>query len=174
VDKIGARKIVVSVKGGNLKADDLRALNHVRERESAEIALLVSLDLPTRGVIADAASAGFYESASGKKFSRMQLLTIDGLLSGKQRAEHPDHAPDLNFKKAKAEASATQTESWAFDYARESLTPFPARRLPRGQERFEGAQVERLAGDRRVGRELVIKLVGRDDLQLAARFDHRG
>jgi hypothetical protein len=27
------RKIVVSVKGGGLKADDVRALNHIREGE---------------------------------------------------------------------------------------------------------------------------------------------
>ena len=109
VDKAGARKIVVSVKGGgNLKADDIRSLMAVRERESAEIALFISLEAPTRGMIADAASAGFYESVSGKKFPRVQLLTIEGLLSGQQRAEHPDHAPDLNFKKAKAESNAAQ------------------------------------------------------------------
>jgi DNA modification methylase len=108
VDKAGARKIVVSVKGGGLKADDVRALNHVREREAAEIALFISLEEPTKGMIADAASAGFYTSAAGNKIPRVQLLTIDGLLSGKQRAEHPDHQPDLNFKKAKAEAIGEQ------------------------------------------------------------------
>ena len=32
-DKQGARKIVVSVKGGGLKADDVRSINHVRDRE---------------------------------------------------------------------------------------------------------------------------------------------
>jgi DNA modification methylase len=103
-------KIVVSVKGGGLKADDVRALNHVREREQAEIALFISLEEPTRGMISDAASAGFYEDGAGRKFSRVQLLTIENLLSGKQRAEHPDHQPDLNFKKAKAEANAAQKE----------------------------------------------------------------
>ena len=108
VDKAGARKIVVSVKGGGLKADDVRALNHVRERESAEIAIFVSLETPTKGMIADAASAGFYTGVAGKKFPRVQLLTIEGLLSGQQCAEHPDHQPDLNFKKAKAEANAAQ------------------------------------------------------------------
>ena len=40
----------------------------------------------------------------------MQLLTIEGLLNHTQRAEHPDHAPDLNFKKAKAESNAAQKE----------------------------------------------------------------
>jgi hypothetical protein len=61
-------------------------------------------------MVADAASAGFYVGAAGGKFSRVQLLTIEGLLSGKQRAEHPDHQPDMNFKKAKAEAEAEQTK----------------------------------------------------------------
>ena len=110
VDQAGARKLVVSVKGGGLKADDVRALNHVREREQAEIALFISLDAPTKGMIADAASAGFYVSAAGKKFPRVQMLTIDGLLTGTARAEHPDHQPDLNFKKAVQEAEGTQHE----------------------------------------------------------------
>ena len=59
-------------------------------------------------MIADTASASFYASVAGKKFPRVQLLTIEGLLSGQQRAEHPDHQPDLNFKKAKAESNAAQ------------------------------------------------------------------
>jgi len=105
LDRKDARKIVVSVKGGGLKADDVRALNHVRERECAEIALFVSLEEPTKGMMADAASAGFYESPNGKKYARVQMLTIDELLSGKVRAEHPDYEPDLNFKKAKTEAT---------------------------------------------------------------------
>jgi len=57
---------------------------------------------------ADAASAGLYESANGRKFPRVQLLNIEGLLDKTQRAEHPDYEPDLNFKKAKPEASSEQ------------------------------------------------------------------
>ena len=110
LDKKDVHKIVVSVKGGGLKADDVRALNHVRERESADIALFISLDDCTKGMIKDAASAGFYESPNKKKYPRVQLLTIEGLLSKKQRAEHPDYEPDLNFKKAKTEASGEQKE----------------------------------------------------------------
>ena len=105
------RKIVVSVKGGgNLKADDVRALNHVREREKAEIALFISLSEPTAGMLKDAAAAGIYSSPAGKKFARVQMLTIEGLLSGKQRAEHPDYQPALNFKKAAREADAEQPD----------------------------------------------------------------
>ena len=108
IDQKEARKIVVSVKGGGLKADDIRSLMAVRKRENAEIALFISLEPPTKGMIGDAASEGFYESPNGKKFPRVQLLTIDGLLSHKQRAEHPDYLPDLNFKKAKTEATGEQ------------------------------------------------------------------
>lgn len=103
-------KIIVSVKGGeSLKADDVRALNHVRERDGAEIAVLISLAQPTKGMIADAASAGFYTDGAGRTFARIQLLTIEDLLSGKARAEHPDHAPGLTFKKAKQEEHGTQS-----------------------------------------------------------------
>lgn len=51
---------------------------------------------------------GFYTSVAWKKFARVQLLTIEGPLNDKQRAEHPDYEPDLNFKKAKAEPESEQ------------------------------------------------------------------
>lgn len=102
-------KVVVSVKGGeNLKADDIRSLMAVREREGAEVALFVSLEEPTKGMVKDAASAGLYTSPNGKQYPRVQLLTIHGLLSGAQRPEHPDYEPDLNFTKAKPEATGAQ------------------------------------------------------------------
>ncbi len=110
LDRKEVRKIVVSVKGGGIKPDDVRALNHVREREKAEIALFVALESPTPAMVKDAASAGFYEGAAGKKFARVQLLTIEGLLDGTQRAEHPDYEPNLNFKKAKSESDTEQRE----------------------------------------------------------------
>jgi adenine specific DNA methylase Mod len=98
------RKLVVQVKGGGLKADDVRAMNHVREREKADIAILISVAEPTKKMLADAASAGYFEwHAGGKKSLRLQMLTIEGLLSGKERAEHPDYVPDSTYKKAKKE-----------------------------------------------------------------------
>lgn len=105
VDEEGPKKILVSVKSGKLKADDVRAFNHVREREKAEIGLFITLSKPTAGMVSDAAAAGFYTYAdrSERKVPRMQILTIEDLLSGKKRAEHPDQQPDVNFKKAKRE-----------------------------------------------------------------------
>ena len=90
VDGKPPRKVVVCVKDAGLKAGDVRALDHVRERAEAEIALFVSLTEPTHEVRADATAAGFYTSASGTMYPRVQLLTIAGLLSGAERAGHPD------------------------------------------------------------------------------------
>ena len=108
-DAKGARKAIVSVKSGKLKADDVRALNHVREREAAEFGFLLTLEPPSAGMVTDASSAGFYTSATGKKYPRLQLLTIEGLMTGTQRAEPPDAAP-ANFKQAKKEAKGEQAE----------------------------------------------------------------
>jgi site-specific DNA-methyltransferase (adenine-specific) len=105
----GVHKVVVSVKGGtNLKADDVRSIMAVREAEKAEIALLISLETPTDGMLTNAAKAGLYESGNGKKYPRVQLLTIGDLLEKRAVAEHPDYEPDLNFKKAKEEDNSEQ------------------------------------------------------------------
>ncbi len=85
-----------------------RSPSFLSEKNGAEIALFISLEEPTKGMVKDAATAGFYESPNGKKYPRVQLLTIAGLLAGQQRAEHPDYLPDINFKKAKTEARGEQ------------------------------------------------------------------
>ena len=109
VDKAGARKIVVSVKGGeNVGLTMVKDLITTVTHNQAEIGLVITLSAPTQPMVAEAAKAGFYTSATGKKYPRLQILTIEGLLSGQHRAEHPDHAPDLNFKKAKQEKTGEQ------------------------------------------------------------------
>ena len=81
------KQIVFSVKGGKLKATDVRDLRGVREREEAEIGVLISFEEPTRQMKQEAASAGFYESPWGKH-PRIQLLTVAELLAGK-RIDYP-------------------------------------------------------------------------------------
>jgi DNA modification methylase len=111
LDRKEPRKIIVSVKGGGIKPDDVRALNSVRDRERADIGLFISLEKPTQAMISDAAAAGIYTGLAGKKYPRIQLLTIEGLLSGKESAKHPDYEPDLNFKRAKQESADEEQTS---------------------------------------------------------------
>ena len=51
--------------------------------EQAEIGVLVTLEPPTKDMTVEAGSAGFYQSACwGKSYPRLQILTIEQLLSG--------------------------------------------------------------------------------------------
>ena len=78
-------------------------------RDKADIGLFITLAPPTKAMLTEAAAAGFYVSPNGKKYARLQLLTIEGLLDGTRRAAHPSYEPDTGFKKAKAEHSGEQT-----------------------------------------------------------------
>jgi DNA modification methylase len=103
-DAQGAKKIIVSVKGGEHVGRTMIAdLKNTVEREKAEIGLFVTLAEPTQPMITEAASAGFYESPKGQ-FPKIQILTIQDLLSGKSKPQYFDMSGgSLNFKKAKTE-----------------------------------------------------------------------
>ena len=101
----------VSVKGGeNVGPAMVKDLIATIVRDKAEIGLFLTLAEPTKAMSTEAVATGFYESASGKKYPRLQILTIESLLAGTAHPEHPDYEPDLNFKKARAEASGEQAE----------------------------------------------------------------
>jgi DNA modification methylase len=74
-------QIIFSVKGGHLKATDVRDLRGVIDREKADIGVLLSFEPPTKLMRAEAASADFYTSPWGKH-PRIQLLTVAELLAG--------------------------------------------------------------------------------------------
>jgi DNA modification methylase len=100
------KRIVVSVKGGaNVSVAMVRDLAHVIDREKAAIGLFITLAEPTAPMRKEAAKAGFYECPHNKKqYPKLQLLTIKGLLEGRERAEYLDFAQGgETFKKAKRE-----------------------------------------------------------------------
>lgn len=103
-DDLGTpKKIIVSVKGGeNVNVAMIRDLAHVVVREKAQIGLFISLVEPTKPMEVEAIKEGYYVSpANGAKFQKLQLLTIEGLLSQHQHAAYPRlDAGALTFKKA--------------------------------------------------------------------------
>ena len=110
-DDRGTRKIIVSVKGGeSVGLTMVKDLITTVAHNQADIGLFITQAEPTKPMLAEAAAAGFYTSANGRKFSKIQILTIEELLSGKARAEHPDYKPDDNFKKARKEKPGEQNE----------------------------------------------------------------
>src|SRR5437870_458904 len=61
-DKSGqAKQVIVQVKGGYIGVNHVRDLKGVLEREKAPIGALITLREPTKPMLVEAASAGFYE-----------------------------------------------------------------------------------------------------------------
>jgi site-specific DNA-methyltransferase (adenine-specific) len=107
------KKIIVSVKGGEgVGVSQIRDLKGTVDREKAAIGIFITLAEPTRPMQTEAVSAGYYESPLGNSYPKIQILTIEGLLSGQQKAEYPDLARGgLTFKKSKpTKKDASQLE----------------------------------------------------------------
>jgi DNA modification methylase len=104
-DKREAKKIIVSVKGGEHVTRTMIAdLKNTVDREGAQIGLFVTLAEPTEPMIKEAVSAGYYESPLQKSFPKIQILTISDLVSGNKSPQYPDLARGgLSFKKPKTE-----------------------------------------------------------------------
>jgi len=80
----GLGRIIVSVKGGeNLNPGMVRDLAGAVEREKAEMGIFVTLNEPTRGMVADAAAYGFVPRTPHGRLPRIQVVTIEDLLAGK-------------------------------------------------------------------------------------------
>ncbi|HTL98425.1 MAG TPA: restriction endonuclease, partial [Holophagaceae bacterium] len=98
------RRVIVSVKGGGVTVNQVRDLKGVLEREKAPIGLFVTLEPPTKPMLTEAHSAGFFTGANGKQYPKLQILTVEDLLNGHARPQFPDMAMGtLTFKKAKKE-----------------------------------------------------------------------
>ena len=91
-DKSGAKKIVVSVKGGeNVSVPMIRDLAHVIDREKASFGFFVTLAQPTSKMKEEAIGLGYYKSdVYGPEYPKLQILTIEGLMSGVERPRFPD------------------------------------------------------------------------------------
>ena len=80
-----ARRVIVQVKSGKVKSGDIRDLSGTLEREKATIAVFITLEEPTRDMIAEATSAGFYTPPAfggDVKYRRIQIFTVEQLMLG--------------------------------------------------------------------------------------------
>ena len=99
-------KILVQVKGGGVNRADVAALLGDVNNQKFAGGILLTLEKPSKPMRNEAADAGRYESKlwHDKDFPKIQILTIEGLLSGKERVEAP---PQMNpFAKAQREGKA--------------------------------------------------------------------
>ena len=100
------RKIIVSVKGGdNVSVSMVRDLIGTMSSNKADLGFFVTLAEPTKAMITEATKAGFYRAANGKDYPRVQIFTIEDLLSGAKKPEYLDLSlGDITFKRAEKES----------------------------------------------------------------------
>jgi DNA modification methylase len=93
-------KVIVSVKGGqSLNPAMVKDLIVTVDQEGAKMGVFLTLEPPTKGMVTQAAAAGFYKTEYGQ-FPKIQIVTVEELFSPK----NPLHLPwqDTSvFKKAK-------------------------------------------------------------------------
>ena len=106
--KAKARKVVVQVKSGAVKAGDIRDLKGTIEREKAAIGVFVTLENPTQPMLKEALAAGYYQSDFWQKpYRKLQILSIRDLFDGAGVDMPPQHG---TFKQAARVKSGDGTE----------------------------------------------------------------
>ena len=98
------KQVIVQVKSGAVNSGDIRDLVGTVEREGAAIGVFITLEPPTQPMQKEALAAGWYESPMWRKrFRKLQILTIGGLLRGDAAVDMP--APHGTFKQAERQKS---------------------------------------------------------------------
>ena len=102
-------KVIVSVKGGqSLNPAMVKDLIVTVDQEGAKMGVFLTLEPPTKGMVTQAAAAGFFKTNYGQ-FPRIQIVNVEQLFG----PSNPLHLPwqDTSvFKKAKRENTETQTK----------------------------------------------------------------
>lgn len=81
--KGGVSRALVQVKSGHVNSSHIRDLKGTLEREKAQVGIYITLEAPSRDMVTEAASAGFYHSEIwDKDYPRIQILSIEDLLNG--------------------------------------------------------------------------------------------
>ncbi len=95
------KRIAVQVKSGNVNRGEVAKLKADMQTTRAEIGLFITLNPPTRPMLQEASSAGFYtpEHYPDHRYPRLQILTIEELLAGGE-AQYPRIAPPATFRRA--------------------------------------------------------------------------
>jgi site-specific DNA-methyltransferase (adenine-specific) len=101
-------KAIVEVKGGGVSVDQIHKLKSVVEREKALTGVFVTLNEPTKPMVAEAAAAGFAETEHFGRVPVIQIITIREILESYKLPRLPGVDEDASFKKAPKEKQAGQ------------------------------------------------------------------
>ena len=100
-EKGKTERVLIQVKSGHVKSGDIRDLRGVLDREESAMGVFITLEEPSRDMTTEAVSSGYYHSQTwGKDYPRIQILTVDELLNGKE-IEMPPDSSRQTFKQTK-------------------------------------------------------------------------
>jgi len=101
-------KAVVQVKGGKAGAPDVQQLVGAMGKTGASLGFFVTLEKPTKNMLSEALSAGFYKAKSGvgRQVPAMQIRTVAELLDGRHFDFPVTAGSNVSFKSAASVAAA--------------------------------------------------------------------
>ncbi len=111
------QRAVVQVKGGKVSVSQVRDFCHVVAREKATLGFFLCMGDEGRTVTGpmqnEALKEGFWTSAGGRDYARVQILTVKGLLARTEEPKLPpqDKRSTLGFKAKKETAKGQQTSA---------------------------------------------------------------
>ena len=83
-------RIIFQVKSGGIKRSDIATLRSDMEREQAAIAVLITLEKPTRQLQEEAEAAGLYRhERTGRSYDKIRIVTIQEILEQDKRLDIP-------------------------------------------------------------------------------------
>jgi site-specific DNA-methyltransferase (adenine-specific) len=107
------KRVIVQVKSGKVSSRDIRDLVGAVEREKATNGIFISLERPTRDMLTEAVSGGYYHSTGwGQDYPKIQIYTIEELLNGARVLIPPSN---ITFKQAQRVADDGPKQKTLFD-----------------------------------------------------------
>lgn len=83
-------KIIFQVKSGGVKRGDIATLRGDMGREQADLAVLITLEDPSKPMVNEAKAAGQYKHETmGRSYDRISIVTIREIVEGGKRLEIP-------------------------------------------------------------------------------------
>ena len=78
------KPVILSVKSGHVNSSVIRDLRGVIERENAASGILITLETPSKPMLAEAREAGQFTSDYVAALDRLQIVTVQEILDGRR------------------------------------------------------------------------------------------
>src|SRR5579875_1200677 len=104
------KRVLVQVKSGHVKSGDIRDLVGTLKREEAAMGVFITLEEPSKEMVKEALSAGYYHSPGwNEDYPTIQIMTISELLRGTRVKMPPQYGTFKQAQKVQQKDAEQQT-----------------------------------------------------------------